>query len=66
MSTILYFGNLKTLTQTLDKKMPTPSGMETKNEMKIMQTTIKKMEPIRKRNPKIKKNKIKYDKVVDI
>ena len=54
ISTILYFGNLKTLTQTLDNKMPTPSGMETKNEMKIMQTTIKKMEPIRKRNPKIK------------
>ena len=52
MSTILYFGNLKTLTQTLDNKRPTPSGMETKNEMKIMQTTIKKMEPIRKRNPK--------------
>ena len=66
MSTILYFGNLKTLTQTLDNKMPTPSGMETKNEMRIMQTTIKKMEPIWKRNQKKIKNKIKYDKVVDI
>ena len=53
MSTILYFENLKTLTQTLDNKMIAPSGMETKNEMKIMQTTIKKMERIR-RNPKIK------------
>ena len=49
MSTILYFENLKTLTQTLDNKMIAPSGMETKNEMKIMQTTIKKMEPIWKR-----------------
>ena len=42
MSTILYFENLKTLTQTLDNKMLAPSGMETKTEMKIIQTTIKK------------------------
>ena len=46
MSTILYFENLKTLTQTLDNKMLAPSGMETKTKMKIIQTTIKKMEPI--------------------
>ena len=42
ISTILYFENLKTLTQTLDNKMLAPSGMETKTEMKIIQTTIKK------------------------
>ena len=27
----------KILTQTLDNKMPTPEGMETKNEIKIME-----------------------------
>ena len=46
MSVVLYYGNLKILTKTVDNKMPTVSGMETKNEIKIVETTIKKMGPI--------------------
>ena len=43
MSVVLYYGNLKILIKTLDNKMSTISGMETKSEIKIMETTIKKM-----------------------
>ena len=45
MSVVLYYGNLKILIETSDNKMPTPSGIETKNEIKIMEITIK-MGPI--------------------
>ena len=65
MSTILYFENLKTLTQTLDNKMLAPSGMETKTEMKIIQTTIKKNGAHMIEKPKKEKKK-EYNKVADI
>ena len=64
MSVVLYYGNLKILTKTVDNKMPTVSGMETKNEIKIVETTIKKMGPIWNRSQKRKKNE--SNKVVDI
>ena len=42
MSTIFYYGNLK----FLHNKMPTPNGMEIKNEIKITEKKVKKMGPI--------------------
>ena len=62
MSVIVYYGNLKILIETLANTIPKPSWMETKNEIKIMEKTIKKNGA----HIKEKKKKKKSNKVVDI
>ena len=64
MSVVLYNGKLQILIETLDNMMPTPNGMEKRNEIKIMETTIKNMGTISTRS-KNKNKKMESNKLVD-